>query len=109
MSARLQHSGAVNTLARVLVRLSGRLEALEAQLDAGEDVWGEYAALAGALATVLAHASPGAHGELLTTRDMATRLGLKPKTLLRHVANGAIGPAVRRGRLIRWKESEVPK
>jgi helix-turn-helix protein len=107
--ARLQRSEALNPLGRALVRLSSRLEALEAQLDAGEDVWGEYAALAGALATVLGHASPGAHGELLTTRDMAARLGLKPKTLLRHVASGAIVPAVRRGRLIRWKGSEVPK
>lgn len=97
-------------LERVLVRLTDRLDALEAELDAGEvGRWPEYAALAAALATVAAQIAPGARGELLTTREMAERLHIKPKTLLRHVATGALAPALRRGRLIRWKGTEVPK
>jgi predicted site-specific integrase-resolvase len=51
--------------------------------------------------------SPGAGGELLTTAQMAERLGIKPKTLLRHKSNGAVRPALQRGKLIRWKGDEV--
>jgi hypothetical protein len=89
------------------VRLTGRLEELEAQLDAGGDVWHAYAGLAAALATVQARLEPGANGELLTTAVMAERLGVKPRTLLKWRKAGKVTPAEqlgKRGRAaIRWK------
>jgi hypothetical protein len=68
----------------------------------------EYAAVAASLATVLAQASLGAgRGELLTTVEMAGRLGIAPKTLLKHKAAGVVKPALQRGKLIRWRGDEV--
>jgi hypothetical protein len=59
------------------------------------------------LAALLPHLTPGSRGELLTTKQMAERLGISPKTLLKRKATGEIRPALRlgaRGRAaIRWK------
>jgi len=101
-------------LAAAAVRLSARLHVLATQLseqgsETHGDVWGEYAALAAALATVMARLEPGARGELLTTAQMAERLGIAPKTLLKHKAAGAVKPALQRGRLIRWKGDEAAR
>jgi Helix-turn-helix domain len=88
-------------------RLAARLDALDVELEAGGAVWPEYAALAGALATVVAQLVPGARGELLTTAQMAERLHVKPKTLLKWRKAGKVTPAEqlgKRGRAaIRWK------
>jgi len=86
--------------------LASRAEALEARLADDETAWRPYCETILALATVEARLVPGEHGELLTTAQMADRLGLKPKTLLRHAAAGAVKPALRRGKLIRWKGDE---
>ena len=51
--------------------------------------------------------APGAPGELLTTKAMAERLGIAPKTLLKHTKAGAIRPAVHRGKLVRWRGTEA--
>lgn len=106
-------SASSSALAKLLERAAGRLgerlHALDAQLEAGAEVWAEYAQLAGALAAVLAHMEPGARGELLTTAQMAARLGVAPKTLLRHKAAGVVQPALQRGKLIRWRGDEVAR
>lgn len=52
---------------------------------------------------------PGGRGELLTTAQMAERLGIAPKTLLKHKAAGAVKPALQRGKLIRWKGDEAAR
>lgn len=87
-------------LVRVERRLVARLEELEARLD-GEDpeVWKEYAALAAALAAVAPMTVPGAGGELLTTAQMAQRLQVAPKTLLRRAKRGKLQQPIRLGRL----------
>jgi hypothetical protein len=88
--------------------LSARLVALEAQIRAGDETaWESYLATVHALAVVGLQAAPGARGELLTTAQMAARLGVKPKTLLKHKAAGAVKPAQQRGKLIRWKGDEA--
>lgn len=97
----------VKQLACVLERLANRLEALEAQLDAGEDAWTPYLATINTLISVMDQAAPGSRGELITTRQMAERLGIAPKTLLRHKATGAVKPALQRGKLIRWRGDEA--
>ncbi len=45
-------------------------------------------------------------GAMLTTGEMATRLGIAPKTLLRHKAAKKIRPAVEQGKLLRWSGQE---
>jgi hypothetical protein len=110
MRAAGQDSGPGKRLARAVARLSARLDALDAQLDAGEAVaWQEYAAVAASLATVMAQAAPGARGEFLSTKAMAQRLDITPKTLLRHKAAGAVRPALQRGKWIRWRGDEAAR
>jgi DNA-binding XRE family transcriptional regulator len=94
-------------LAQAAGLLAARLSALEAELPSS---WSEYLATAVALAALVEHLTP-ASGELLTTRDMAERLGISSKTLLRRKRNGQATPALtlgRRGRAaIRWSGWEV--
>jgi hypothetical protein len=88
--------------------LAARLEHLEARLqDDDAALWAEYRDTAAALARVFAHVAPGRRGELLTTEQMAERLNLSPKTLLKRKARGEIRPALQRGKLIRWRGDEA--
>jgi hypothetical protein len=88
--------------------LASRLERLEARLqDDDAAVWTEYRETAAALAQVFAHVAPGRRGELLTTEQMAERLNLSPKTLLKRKARGELRPALQRGKLICWRGDEV--
>jgi hypothetical protein len=43
----------------------------------------------------------------LTTAEMARRMGIAPKTLLKHKALGKVRPAIQRGKLIRWRGDEA--
>ena len=92
-------------LSRAERRLIDRLEQLESQLDAGENVWTEYLATITALATLPARGDRV--GELLTTKELAARLSVSPKTLLRRKKANQIAPALqlgKRGRAaLRWK------
>ena len=92
--------------------LADRLSQLEERLQSGdqsghEAAWRSYSETAMALASVLAQVSPGKRGELLTTAEMAARLNLAPKTLLKRKARGEIRPALQRGKLIRWRGDEA--
>jgi excisionase family DNA binding protein len=91
----------VSPLERAARRLAARLGDLEARLD-DERVWPEYIATAAALAQVAAQTTPGSRSELLTTRQLAERLNLSPKTVLKRARRGEIQPALRKGKLIRW-------
>lgn len=88
--------------------LAGRLLVLESKLETGEAAWREYREIAGTLALMAPHVTPARRGELLTTAQMAARLGLSSKTLLKHKAAGAIRPALQRGKLLRWRGDERP-
>ncbi len=109
MSARLKPQAAKGSLFRAAALLSARLDTLEDRLEADELAWSAYCEAARALAAVAGHLEPGARGELLTTQEMAQRLGLSAKTLRRHVAGGVVKPALHRGKLIRWRGDEVPR
>jgi len=63
--------------------------------------------------SLLPNLRPEAGGTLLTTKDMASRLGVSAKTLLRHKSKGRIQPALEQGhhngkggKLIRWSGQE---
>ncbi len=87
-------------------RLVARLQQLDAKLAAGdESAWSDYCQTAAALATVAPQTVPGADGAMLTTAEMAERLGITPKTLLRRAKRGAATPVRlgQRGRAaVRW-------
>jgi hypothetical protein len=69
------------------------LSKLEPQLDDGDpEIRREYVALVATLAAITPQIQPEATGALLSTKDMAARLGIKPKTLLRQKALGKITP-----------------
>lgn len=110
MSAQHSSLGIPSPLDRARGLLTARLDQLEVRLRQGdEDAWDSYLATLTTLALVSSQAAPGAHGEMLTTAQMAARLGVKPKTLLKHKAAGAVKPALQRGKLIRWKGDEAGK
>jgi hypothetical protein len=88
-------------------RLSSRVDALETRLASGDEaVWPQYVDTVQTLVLVLSNLSPERRGAYLTTAEMAERLSLSPKTLLKHKAHGKIQPALQRGKLIRWKGTE---
>ena len=81
-----------------------RLEALEQRIRAGEEAaWPDYLATVEAAATLDALLTPGALGEMLSTREMAAKLGVSSKTVLRKKKAGGLKPALAAGKLIRWK------
>lgn len=98
-----------DSLERAARRLAAHLHDLEPRLEGDPTAWGEYIATVTALGTALEHVAPGKRGELLTTLEMARRLSLSPKTLLRRKARGEIRPALQRGKLIRWRGDEVAR
>ena len=108
MTGRAQALGPDKRLESIAALLAARVSDLEGRiLSGGEDAWEPYLATVNTLAAVLPHITRGTRGELLTTKQMAERLGIAPKTLLKHKANGAVRPVLQRGKLIRWKGDEV--
>jgi len=96
------------TLDRARRRVLARLHELEAGLDAGEvSAWPAYLATLEAL-MVLAH-DRQQPGRLLTTRELADRLGVSSKTIQRHRKTGTLTPALARGRVIRWAADSVSR
>jgi hypothetical protein len=95
------------TLQRAEPLLVTRLGTLQARLQAGDEAaWPEFLAVLQALTTVLPNLRPEAGGSLLTTAEMAARLGVTPKTLLRHRGEGKIQSAIKQGKLLRWSGQE---
>jgi hypothetical protein len=93
--------------------LDARLLELEGRLDADATAWPAYLETLSTLVGVLAQLRPEAGGGLLTTREMAERLHVAPKTVLAMRKRGKLQPARvlgKRGRAaIRWRADEVPR
>ena len=92
-------------LRRVEARLLDRLERLERDLDRDPSLWPAYCDAALALAAVSRETVPGARGQLLTTSEMAERLGVSARTLRRRAKAGELEPVRlgQRGRAaLRW-------
>ncbi len=87
--------------------LTERLTTVQERLQAGEEAaWLEFLEVVKVLATLLPNLRPEAGGAMLTTKDMASRLGVSTKTLLRHKKEKRIQPAVAQGKLLRWTGQE---
>jgi len=100
----------VLALHRAAQRLAVRLELLESRLSDDDPMtWQEYRQTAATLAALRTQLPPGRGEELLTTAQMAERLNVTPKTLLKRKAKGHISPAVQEGKLIRWRGDERPR
>jgi hypothetical protein len=107
MKATVDATSRLERSVQLLLARLGRLEDLVCQGE--EAAWAPYLAALDTLARVLDHMAPGRRGELLATSQMAARLNLSPKTLLRRKARGEICPAVQRGKLIRWRGDEITR
>jgi hypothetical protein len=84
------------------------LDDLENRVAGGDtDAWAAYLDTARVLAALLAHVPPERRDALLTTAEMAARLNVTPKTLLRRKARGDVRPVLQRGKLIRWRGDEA--
>jgi hypothetical protein len=99
-------------ITRVERVLELRLADLLGRVEDGQDAaWAEFLDVVKAMVTLSPLVAPGARGEFLSTKQMAERLGIAPKTLLKRKADGKATPALqlgRRGRAaIRWKGDEV--
>ena len=91
-------------LARGVHLLTARVAELEERVRAGDGAaWPSYL---DALRTLAALDRPE-RGAMFTTAQMAERLGVTPKSLLRRAARGEIAPALRAGKLIRWRGTEA--
>ncbi len=84
-----------------------RLGQLQERLEAGDEAaWTEFLEVVKVLAALIPNLRPESGGPMLTTKDMAARLGLSTKTLLRHRKKGSIQPAEAKGKLLRWSGQE---
>lgn len=101
----------MNALERAPRLLDERLGVLEKRIREGDETaWPEYLTTVQALTAAIAAAAPGAGGELLTTAQMAARLQISTKALLRRAKKGQLEPIRlgQRGRgALRWNLSEV--
>ncbi len=87
--------------------LTNRLELLQNRLQAGEEgLWIEVCEVVRTLTQLRTALLPEHGGPMLTTAQMASRLGVSPKTLLKHKKNGKIRPTEQQGKLLRWSGQE---
>ena len=94
---RLKETGALD---RARSRALDRLLALEPRLD-DDTTWQAYLDAARTLAVLATdHA---ADALLLTTRQLAERIGCDERTVRRHKRAGLLRPAVEAGRVVRWR------
>ena len=84
-----------------------RLSQLTERLQAGEEaVWGEFLSVVQALVALSECTAPEKRGSMLTTAEMASRLNMSVKTLLRTKAQGKILPAIANGKQLKWSGQE---
>lgn len=90
--------------------LSRRIAELTVRVEQGDaDCWRPLCEAVLAYQALQAIGLPECHGRQLTTAEMAVRLGVKPKSLRRMVAEKRIQPTVKAGRFTRWSGQERPE
>jgi hypothetical protein len=100
-------TGFAATLHRAALLLRRRLEELELRVRSGdEEAWVELREVAVAL-VALEGELRGALPASLTTAEMAAKVGVSVRSLLRRKRRGEIKPAFQAGRLIKWRGDEA--
>src|SRR5262249_6144062 len=90
-------------------RLATRALILAGHLDAGDESdWAGYISLISVLTLIVGAVEPERRGQALTTEEMAARLGITSKSLLRMTGEKRITPNIRAGRFLRWSGLERP-
>ena len=102
----------MNLAARVALQqaekvLTARVEELRARLQAEPGLWPDFLDVLRTLATITVTAAPEAGGALLTTAELAERVGVTAKTLLKRKGRGEIKPTIERGKFLRWSPRVV--
>lgn len=88
-----------------LVRL---VDALRGRIEAGDLTAGpELCEAVSALVAVTVATAPEARGTMLSTAEMAERLGISVSTLLKHKKAKTIVPVLQRGKFLRWSGRET--
>jgi hypothetical protein len=109
MSAHLPNSIEIGRLQTARTLLVARLDVLEARIRGGDETgWTDYLATVNTLVRVRAETVPGAHGELLTSAQLADRLNLSEKTVRRRWKKGQLGPSFGEGKTLRWRADARP-
>ncbi len=94
-------------LQRAASRLVERLTDLEQRVVQGDETaWPAYLEAVNTLAILAPQLAAEHRRVFLTTAEMAERLQISPKTLLKRKARGELRPALQRGKLIRWRGDE---
>jgi methylphosphotriester-DNA--protein-cysteine methyltransferase len=89
-------------LQRAPRRLAARLAELEAREALDDAGWREYRETAVALATLVASAAE--RSDVVTTQQLADRLGISARTVRRRRKSGELKPALQLGkRVLRWR------
>ena len=108
MSAGLPQSAELGRLQSARGLLVARLAVLEARIGGGDETaWPDYLDTLNALVRVRAETAPGA-GALLTTAQLAERLGWSEKTVRRRWKKGQLSPAFQDGKALRWRADARP-
>ena len=98
-------------LHRVRTRLQARLVTLETRLATDQDaeaVWPEYIQALDLFLRIedrIAAQAPAA--PLLTTKEMATRLGISVRTLLQRKKRGHVRPSIAHGKALQWRPEDA--
>jgi DNA-binding transcriptional MerR regulator len=79
-------------LERAVQLLAERLAQLEAQIRTGDDVWPLYVTTAQTLGALLPAVRAATPEPLLTTRQLADRLGVTPRTIRKLKREGRLQP-----------------
>ncbi len=89
--------------------LARRISELTLRVEQGDsDCWRPLCEALAAYQALQTIGTPERQGRPLTTAEMAVRLGVKPKSLRRMVAEKRIQPTVKDGRFTRWSGQERP-
>jgi len=88
--------------------LAKRISDLTLRVELGDaDCWRPLSEALLAYQALQVIGQPERQGRPLTTKEMAVRLGVKPKSLRRMVQQHRIRPAVKVGRTMRWSGQEA--
>jgi hypothetical protein len=107
-AARVRRLFALGQLEAGLDLLTARCESLARKVREGDEAaWARYVAVLSTIVAVLERLDgQRERGDVLTTKELAQKLGMRPDSLLRCKRRGLVTPAVAHGKFIRWRAED---